>query len=709
MRHILSLTYASSGHNFESVVNYAGENFRISHFGADFDRDIFKQIILNFDGKVDAIALTGLLPDMRVGSKLIEHLDSKKLRIIAKKSPVVEGFKFANIYIPWLIREFCKNNQKLIANESFAFHSGLLHESIAKALNEYTNKLIFADPYLHMRFPKLLHGLDALTKYSKRIGPLMAYAKLDHSKIGDYKKVSKTIMSKFFDSEVFVSSPTLLQRLDTKHLRDKILCLPYVWPAYEKYLYEEVGVRKIYSFQPEIECVKQEPRLSFPMLEALLLLTTQKSDQAGLDKDDVLQSLMKEGCHFEDKIKSMSKLHRRRRFSFVIHPLSVDHIFCHPKLKMLRPVASRFSKALEKGLDYMPVMKYGNIRGIKSDFDGQECTGEIYTLFSTPKIMKQARPEGVYKKLVSAAKMAADKGSKIIGLGAYTKIVGDAGVTVNELSPIPVTTGNSLSASATLWAARVACEKMGFISPYKKGKRIKGRAMVIGATGSIGAVSAKLLAGVFTDLVLVAPRPDKLLELKNEIEKTSKCENVEVAVSANKYVHDCDLIVVSTSSIGVKLLDMALIKPGCVVCDVSRPIAISKEEAISRPDVLVIESGEVELPGKIHIDCDIGLHDSVVYACLAETALLALEGRFESFTLSRSVDFERVKEIYDIARKHGARLAHIRGHSGKITDSEIALCREHALIARSQWKKTISQKAPDRVIENRVNLVSRDL
>src|SRR5689334_23929507 len=35
--------------------------------------------------------------------------------------------------------------------------------------------------------------------------------------------------------------------------------------------------------------------------------------------------------------------------------------------------------------------------------------------------------------------------------------VGDAGVTIAQRSPIPVTTGNSLSAAATLWAARDAC------------------------------------------------------------------------------------------------------------------------------------------------------------------------------------------------------------------------------------------------------------
>ena len=40
--------------------------------------------------------------------------------------------------------------------------------------------------------------------------------------------------------------------------------------------------------------------------------------------------------------------------------------------------------------------------------------------------------------------------------------------------------------------------------------------MVVGATGSIGAVSAKVMASRWEEIILVAPRGYKLLELKDE-------------------------------------------------------------------------------------------------------------------------------------------------------------------------------------------------
>jgi hypothetical protein len=80
---------------------------------------------------------------------------------------------------------------------------------------------------------------------------------------------------------------------------------------------------------------------------------------------------------------------------------------------------------------------------------------------------------------------------------------------------------------------------------------------------------------------------------------------------------------------------------------------------------------------------DIGLPEGVVYACLAETVVLALEGRYETFTIGREIEWERVKEIYRLGLKHGMRLAAISGVNGVFSDDDIAAVRERALAARA--------------------------
>ena len=90
----------------------------------------------------------------------------------------------------------------------------------------------------------------------------------------------------------------------------------------------------------------------------------------------------------------------------------------------------------------------------------------------------------------------------------------------------------------------------------------------------------------------------------------------------------------------------------------------------------------------------IGLPPNVIYACLAETIVLALEGRFEVFTIGRDTEWEKVKEIYKLGLKHGMKLAAISGVNGPFTDEHIANVVKLAKKARLTWKGGSSAAAP---------------
>jgi predicted amino acid dehydrogenase len=132
-------------------------------------------------------------------------------------------------------------------------------------------------------------------------------------------------------------------------------------------------------------------------------------------------------------------------------------------------------------------------------------------------------------------------------------------------------------------------------------------------------------------------------------------------------------------------MDIMMVKPGAVICDCSRPLDISPEDAALRPDVMIIESGEIDLPGTVDITKNIGLPKPSVYACLAETVLLTMEGRYESFSLSRHLSLENVKEIYRIGKKHGAKLSAIHGYNGVVTEEMIAKCKVLAAEKLKSW------------------------
>ena len=194
---------------------------------------------------------------------------------------------------------------------------------------------------------------------------------------------------------------------------------------------------------------------------------------------------------------------------------------------------------------------------------------------------------------------------------------------------------------------------------------------------------ARMMARVAEEVYMVSPETAKLLALKESILLESPDAKIFLSAHADKDIGAMDMIVTATSGAGKKVLDIMKVKPGCVITDVARPLDLPASEVAKRPDVLVIESGEIQLPGDVQMK-NIGLPKGVAYACLAETIVLALEGRFENFTVGRAIEWEKVREIYQLGLKHGMKLAAISGVNGPFSDADIEHVRELALAARAK-------------------------
>ncbi len=69
---------------------------------------------------------------------------------------------------------------------------------------------------------------------------------------------------------------------------------------------------------------------------------------------------------------------------------------------------------------------------------------------------------------------------------------------------------------------------------------------------------------------------------------------------------------------------------------------------------------------------------------------MALEGRFEDYTLGRNIEIERVKEIYRLFKKHGLQLAGLRSHGHYLDEAEIA--RRRALAEQYRRNPALFQK-----------------
>lgn len=349
------------------------------------------------------------------------------------------------------------------------------------------------------------------------------------------------------------------------------------------------------------------------------------------------------------------------RFAFVIHPLSVENIHRHFHWTRLLP-----DSLVEAVASRMPPIYLSRITGGRSPATGQRIEGFLFSIGATPREIMRHGESFTYAKLLKIARQAERMGARILGLGAFTKVVGDAGITVAREADIPVTSGNSLTVAATLEAAKQAVIKMGAKD------LTRGRAMIVGATGAIGSVCSRLIAAAIRDVVLVSIEPDRLAALKRIIEEETPGARVVTDLVTAEHIGECDLVVTATSAFGERVIDISRCKPGAVICDVALPCDVTAEEAALRPDVLVVEGGEVVIPGPVDFHYNIGLPPGTAYACLAEAALLALEGRFEDYTLGRDLQLGKVKEMYHLFQKHGFQLAGLRSFGRYVTDGELA-------------------------------------
>ena len=368
------------------------------------------------------------------------------------------------------------------------------------------------------------------------------------------------------------------------------------------------------------------------------------------------------------------------KFSFIIHPIDVkrDAARKYPVLKLAS------ESAIEKLMLKMSPKVASHVQGVRS-LTGAQAEGWLIQLPLSPRQFLELPTELVYEKIAQAGRVGAEQGAKIVGLGAFTSVVGDAGLTVAEKlrGVINVTSGNSYTVYTAIEGLLRAAELMEI-------DIAQSRCAIIGASGSTGAVCAKMMAEMVEDVVLVGRDLDKLAKLRTEIEaRSSTRSGVWATDDINSALREADLILAVSAATDALIYPQDL-KTGAVICDVARPRDVSKQVVEERDDVLVIEGGVISVPGPVDFNFNFGFPDKTAYACMSETMLMALEGTYEPFTLGRELSVEQVQRIGQIAQKHGFKLAGFRSFEKAVDEANIRRVRDNAKKRKNQAQAVVA-------------------
>ncbi|WP_256841008.1 dehydrogenase [Ornithinimicrobium cryptoxanthini] len=670
---VVNVTFQGDEWDYDEHVSLGGRDYRLVRVGTSGDAEAAEDHVWRWSLSADAIAVSGIREARAAGHLTGTIDDLRRVRGTTTRVPVRDDSVLADVFQEWAIRRLQAQLPGYLTNARVVVVGDTTRERTVAVLREFTDNIIFDEAHHGLQLPSsaktdpVTTTAAAAGEVAWRLTPGILKDRVSGPTGWLSHRIAKHAAA---DADVIIGSFSELVRFGLPDLRGKAVITSAVSQDRLDTL-ADLGADLVVDTTPQPFDLVVVPAL----FEAMIAATLPRGRE--VTTDDAATFIQEAGL--QPRLLWPRGERRKSRFAFVIHPLSTEYFKEVGALGAVWSVPG-MGRVIEKSVAYLPPFVYSHVTGIVSS-TGDEAEGWLITVGGTPKEMLAHPPEFTYSRLLAAAELSRRLGAQIMGLGAFTKVVGDAGVTVARQARLPVTTGNSYSASGALWAAHEAVRRLDLADVDDDGA-IRGRAMVVGASGAIGSVCARLLALAADEVWLVSPETAKLLQLKEEIERESPRATIHVATDPSAALADMDVIVTATSAAGHKVLDIMKVKPGCVITDVARPLDLSAEDVALRPDVLVVESGEVELPGDVRMR-NIGLPDGVAYACLAETIVLALEGRYESFTVGRNIEWEKVKEIYQLGLRHGMKLATISGVNGPYTDEDFEAVRSAAVLARA--------------------------
>ncbi len=682
MKKIINISLGPKSEDYHLETEFKGQMFSIQRFGTGEDLTKAEDLLLKWNKRADVICISGIKYPPTLGTKGVTHKKTKELLELCGRlhTIVTTGETLNRVSQEWSIRniQFQQGNN-YFTNANVLFFSGLANATLAKVMSEYTDNLMFADPIIENNIPKILKSMKELEFYADKAKGFLKQVPL--GKIASSKKQIKTLNTHQLNRAIKKANILVIphngfyEYLDAcmgDQLAGKTIITATAYPDRVDLL-TQLEVDVIIDTTPQLI----EPVVEDVVIEALMVAVFEVSKGKEL-KSDLLEIISEQRLD-PRMIYPFEPDKRVNRFAYLIHPLSQNHLKKVKAVDILSSIAPKSMDAVEKLMAYSPPFVYSRVKGIKSS-TGVEAEGWLISIGETIDEMEKHPPDFTTKKIMKAAEKAKKLGAQVMGISMLPKGMHGTSLEVGKHAALPITTGNSYTASTALWAAADAVRIMG-LSKLKDGKILKAKAMVIGATGDVGAICSRLLATAFEEVNIVSRNMAKLLSLQNVLQKQRPGLKLQVSTRAERFIDDMDVVVVASSKASI---DIMRIKSGCVITDITRPMIFSKKDVAKRQDVLVITGGEIELPGEAIEMKDIGLPHGVAYAGLAETIILALEGRFEDFTKGSKPRWEKVKEIYKLGIKHGMKLSSISGIDGPLSEEDISRVKTQVLIQRGK-------------------------
>jgi fatty aldehyde-generating acyl-ACP reductase len=318
-------------------------------------------------------------------------------------------------------------------------------------------------------------------------------------------------------------------------------------------------------------------------------------------------------------------------FAFLVHPRDVPDFIAMPGGTLIRDNSESDEEFVAKASANPPMV-------LADVVVGAGVRGELIGVGRLPDAM--LTPDG-HRAVVEAVDLAVQRGAPVIGLGALTAPATAGGRALLKRIPrtVSITNGNGLTAAVVRRNVHEASKCLGLGTDC--------RVALLGATGSVGVASSRLLAADGYRLTLVGASRQRVERTLGDL-----LAQGHTGATGLDALRHADIAVLLTNAATAKVAP-AMFSEGAVVIDVAQPCNVVEPDVpgFAAAGVTVKRGGVVRIPGYACKET-LGLDSPQdTFACLAETYLMAREGLRESSVGRPSAEY--ASRMDGIARRHG--------------------------------------------------------
>ena len=287
-KHVISISLGSSERDAQVAVKLGDVELLVERRGTDGDFTKARQLMEEYDGKVDAMGLGGTDLYVYAGKVRYTFRESAKLVANVKSTPVLDGSGLKNSLERRLIRKLAGEGIIDFKNKKVFLVCGVDRFGMAEALQETGAKLTFGDLLFGLGFNKPLRSLEALASWAKVLAPIVTRLPVSWLyPMGKEQQKRTPKFSKYFlENDIIAGDFHFIRKFMPEKLPGKTIITNTV-TASDRAMLKEAGVKLLVTTTPSLE----GRSFGTNVMEALLVAL--KGAKASLSADEYIELLDK--------------------------------------------------------------------------------------------------------------------------------------------------------------------------------------------------------------------------------------------------------------------------------------------------------------------------------------------------------------------------------------------------------------------------------